>query len=230
MYNDVGIRGIAPVAPFATANRRRDGRPRAGLPGSPPAIVVRMRHRAPSVDAGAPDPSSRSLRRARGATRDDACRALAALAEREAHARPAPRELVRRLGLLGAGVRPGPLGLVDLARAGQDGLPGRGFRAELDDGTDGQVRHFCGIAACCVRFGGAPTRWVSIHLRRDPPETPDGRLTDLAIEFVRLLASGRLDVADAGRWLRRTLCDPGAAPEDDPADAPDRGGPGTPPA
>ena len=142
--------------------------------------------------------------------RPNACAALAELAAREALACRGPRDLVRRLGRTGAGIRPGALGVVDLARAGRDGLPGRGFRPELDDGTDGQVRHFCGIAAACDRFGPIATRWVSIHLRRDPPDAPDGRLTDLAIEFVALLHGGRLDVADAAGWLLRTLCEPDA--------------------
>ena len=138
----------------------------------------------------------------------DGCAALVELAAREALARPTPRAFVRRLGRLGAGVRPGALGLLDLARAGSDGVPGRGFLPELDDGTPGQARHFCGVAECCYRFGAAPTRWVSIHLRRDPPDEPDGRLTDLAIEFVGLLRRGDLDVAEASVWLRRTLCAP----------------------
>ena len=198
-------------------------------PGRRPAIVAAVHRQDASTAAGARAPVPPLRGRPRGVSRPNACLALAALAEREARARPAPRELVRRLGLVGAGVRPGPLGLLDLARAGRDGLPGGGFRAELDDGTDGQVRHFCGIAACCVRFGGGATRWVSIHLRRDPPEEPDGRLTDLAIEFVRLLVRGRLDVADSGRWLRETLCDPSGL-GDDPAGAPDRSDPVVPPA
>ena len=148
------------------------------------------------------DPRDRSTR--------DACAALAELAAREALARPSPRELVRRLARAGAGVRAGLPGILDLVKAGRDGLPGRGFRAELDDGTDGQVRHFCGVAASCDRFGARSTRWASIHVRRDAADTPDGRLTDLAIEFVALLYRGELDVADASDWLRRTLCAPAA--------------------
>ena len=140
--------------------------------------------------------------------RPNGCLALVALAEREALAGRTPRELIRRLALTGAGVRPGLAGIVDLARAGRDGLPGRGFRPELCDATDGQARHFCGVADCCARFGAKPTRWVSIHLRRDPPDEPDGRLTDLAIEFATLLRRGELAVADAPAWLRRALCAP----------------------
>ena len=154
----------------------------------------------------------------------DGCAALVELAAREARAGASPRRLVRRLGDAGAGVRPGLGGLLDLALAGSNRLPGHGFRPELDDGTGGQVRHFCGIAACCDRFGPRLTWWVSVHLRRDPPDTPDGRVTDLAIEFVGLLRRGELAVADAPAWLRRTLC---ASPVDD---APAAIGSDTPPA
>ena len=138
----------------------------------------------------------------------DACAGLVALAAREAVPGIAPRRFVDRLGHAGAGVRPNLLGVIDLALAGENRLPGHGFRPELDDGTDGQVRHFCGIAASCRRFGPRITRWVSIHLRHDPPDAPDGRLTDLAIAFVGLLLGGELEVADAPTWLRRTLCAP----------------------
>ena len=136
----------------------------------------------------------------------DGCAALVELAAREARRGASPRRFVRRLGEAGAGVRPGLAGLVDLALAGSNPLPGHGFRPELDDGTGGQVRHFCGIATCCDRFGPRLTWWVSVHLRRDPPDTPDGRLTDRAIELVGLLRRGELAVADVPDWLRRTLC------------------------
>ena len=136
----------------------------------------------------------------------DACAALVALAEREARPGVSPRRFLRRLGTLGAGVRPGLPGILDLARAGSDTLPGHGFRPELEDGSGAQVRHFCGIAACCALFGRAPTRWVSVHLRRDAPESPDGRLTDLAVELARLLAAGELEVSAAPDWIGRTLC------------------------
>jgi len=134
--------------------------------------------------------------------------ALAALAAREAASEPGVRRFLGRLGSAGAGIRPGAVGLLDLARAGRNTLPGRGFRDELCDGTDGQVRHFCGIVVACGRFGKRLTRLISIHLRRDPADSPDGRLTDLAIEFVRLLQDRSLDVADAPDWLGRKLCAP----------------------
>ena len=144
----------------------------------------------------------------------DACGALVAMAEREATAGVTPRRFLRRLGTLGAGIRPGPFGLLDLFLAGRNTLPGRGFRHELDDGTDGQVRHFCGIAACCTILGRTPTRWISVHVRRDAPDSPDGRLTDLAVELARLLDDGELAVADAPGWIGRTLCGrpPGTLP------------------
>jgi hypothetical protein len=41
---------------------------------------------------------------------------------------------------------------------------------------------------------------------RDPPTSADGRLSDEAIEFVRLVRSGELDQADAGGWVRDRLC------------------------
>ncbi len=136
----------------------------------------------------------------------NACEALVAAAAREALPGVSARAFVRRLGEVGAGIRPGLYGVVDLALAGANPLPGNGFRPELDDGTPGQVRHFCGLAAACQRFGAGPTRWVSIHVRRDAPDTPDGVLTDLAIEFVRSLQRGELAVRDAPAWLRRALC------------------------
>lgn len=169
----------------------------------------------------------------RGAERDgrasdrDACAALVALAVREAVPGIAPVRFVERLGLGGAGVRPGPIGLLDLARAGTDRLPGGGFRAALDDGTGGQARHFCGIAAACLRFGPRLTRLISIHLRRDAPDSPDGIVTDLAIEFVGLLRRGELDVDASPDWLRRTLCESPTDPGADDA-GPDDPGPVTP--
>ena len=164
------------------------------------------------------------------ATRRNACAALVALAAREGVPGIVPRRFIERLGHAGAGIRPGVRGLVDLALAGENRLPGHGFRAELDDGTAGQARHFCGIAASCARFGPRLTWWVSVHLRRDAPDTPDGRLTDLAIAFVESLLGGELGVGAAPEWLRRELCDRVPPFNSDEPDEPDEPGPPTTPA
>jgi len=155
------------------------------------------------------------------------CAALVALAVREAANGPGVRRFLDRLGRAGAGIRPGAVGLLDLARAGRNTLPGRGFRDELCDGTDGQVRHFCGIVFACGRFGRRLTRLISIHVRRDPADSADGRLTDLAIEFVGLLHARELAVTDAPDWLRRKLCAPDTPRPLSPAH---RAPPATPPA
>jgi len=152
------------------------------------------------------------------ASAKDGCTALVALAARAAVPGIAPDRFIDRLGHDGAGVRPGLPGILDLARAGANHLPGHGFREELDDGTGGQVRHFCGIATSCRRFGSRLTWSASVYLRRDAPDTPDGRLTDLAIEFVERLRRGDLDVRDASDWLQRTLCQPSDPDAEDPED------------
>lgn len=146
----------------------------------------------------------------------DACAELVALAAAQAASGIGARDFVGRLGTLGAGIRPGPRGFVDLATGGGNPLPGRGFRPELDDGTDGQIRHFCGIAEACCRLGPGLARWLSVHLGRDSPASADGRLTDVAVDFVRRLRGGELAVADAPAWLREALCPPAAKePRDD---------------
>jgi hypothetical protein len=45
-----------------------------------------------------------------------------------------------------------------------------------------------------------------VHVLRDPPDSADGRLSEEAIEFVRLVRSGELAQADAAGWVRRRLC------------------------
>ena len=56
-------------------------------------------------------------------------------------------------------------------------------------------------------FGGSNiTRWISEHLRHDPPDSPDGRLGDEGIEFTQALIGGRLEPSDASQWLRNRLC------------------------
>jgi len=56
-------------------------------------------------------------------------------------------------------------------------------------------------------FGGTNvTRWISEHLRHDPPDSPDGRLGDAGIEFAQNLIAGRLELSESSAWLRDHLC------------------------
>jgi hypothetical protein len=56
-------------------------------------------------------------------------------------------------------------------------------------------------------FGGtAVTRWISEHLRHDPPDSPDRRLGDEGIEFAQDLIAGRLELSETSSWLRTRLC------------------------
>jgi hypothetical protein len=135
----------------------------------------------------------------------DACAALAESIDRLAERGHSNRRFLKELGRLG-GVRRGPLWLTDAASGGSNRLRGRGFRPPVDDATDGQARHFAGTVAVATRVGGRMTRWLSTVVLRDAPDTADGRLTDEAIEFVRLVRSGELAQADAAGWVRRRLC------------------------
>ncbi|MDR6905094.1 hypothetical protein J2X63_000780 [Agromyces sp. 3263] len=135
----------------------------------------------------------------------DACAALAESIDRLAGRGHSNRRFLTELGRLG-GVRRGPLWLTDAASGGSNRLRGRGFRPSLDDATDGQARHFAGTVAVATRVGGGMTRWLSTVVLRDAPDTADGRLSDEAIEFVRLVRSGELAQADAAGWVRRRLC------------------------
>ena len=151
----------------------------------------------------------------------DACAALAESIDRLAERGHSNRRFLKELGRVG-GVRRGPLWLTDAASGGSNRLRGRGFRAQVDDATDGQARHFAGTVAVAARLGGRVTRWLSVAVAtrvggrmtrwlstavlRDAPDTADGRLSDEAIEFVRLVRSGELAQADAAGWVRRRLC------------------------
>ncbi|MGH1549847.1 hypothetical protein ACRAWB_12005 [Leifsonia poae] len=136
----------------------------------------------------------------------DACAELADACSRVAARTSNPREFLRRLGHEVAGVRRGVLWPVDAGRGGSNRIRGRGFRRHVDDGTDGQARHFAGIVAVAARIGPRLTRWLSIHVGRDAPDSADGRLTDHALDFVRLLRSGELAPQDADAWVRSTIC------------------------
>lgn len=136
----------------------------------------------------------------------DACERLAALASRIAPRDPSPRRFLTALGREAAGIRPGPAGLVDLARGGRNILVGHGFKRRYDDATTGQVRHFAGTAVAVATLGPSATVWVSEHLRGDPDRSADGRLTEAAARFADMVLSGALPVAEAGGWIERTLC------------------------
>ncbi|MGV8894843.1 MAG: hypothetical protein ACOH10_07180 [Rhodoglobus sp.] len=137
----------------------------------------------------------------------DACAKLVRVVELIAIETSDPRRLLVALGTAAAGIRTGPLALIDLARGGRNHFPGRGMASEFDDDSDGQARHFAGIATSAARVGPTLTRWLSIVVGRDAPSSPDGRLTDLAVEFARALLKGDLATADAADWLRERLCD-----------------------
>lgn len=135
----------------------------------------------------------------------DACAALAESIARLAERRHSNSRFLKELGRA-AGVRRGPLWLADAAGGGRNRLRGRGFRAAVDDATDGQARHFAGTVAVTARIGGRLTRWLTVTVLRDSPDTADGRLSEEAIEFARLIRSGELQQADAADWVRRRLC------------------------
>ncbi|WP_136706162.1 hypothetical protein [Agromyces sp. H66] len=142
----------------------------------------------------------------------DACTALAESIDRLAERGYSSRRFLKELGRA-AGVRRGPLWLTDAASGGRNRLRGRGFHPTLDDDTEGQARHFAGTVAVAARLGGTITRWLVVHVLRDSPDSPDGRLSDEAIEFVRLVRSGELAQTDAAGWVRRRLCHAHAASE-----------------
>lgn len=135
----------------------------------------------------------------------DACAALAESIARLAERGYSRGRFLRELGRV-AGVRRGPTWLLDAASGGRNRLRGRGFRPAIDDDTDGQARHFAGTVAVAARLGGAITRWLVVHLLRDAPGSEDGRLSEEAIAFVRLVRSGELSQADAAGWVRERLC------------------------
>ncbi|GAA1059944.1 hypothetical protein GCM10009573_13700 [Agromyces bracchium] len=137
--------------------------------------------------------------------RVDACAALAESIDRLAERGYANRRFLRELGRA-AGVRRGLFWALDAASGGRNRLRGRGFRRHVDDRTDGQARHFAGTVAVAARLGGPLTRWLTTVVLRDPPTTPDGRLSDEAIEFARLIGTGELSQADAAGWVRDRLC------------------------
>jgi hypothetical protein len=139
----------------------------------------------------------------------DACRQLVELCGEVLEVAPGltPREFLRTLGALVAGIDLGLKGFRQLARGGANGLVGAGFRAEYDDGTAGQARHFAGTAAGAALVGETAAELLAHHVV-DPAESIDGHLSTAALEFARLLIEGELPLAEAGSWIEANVCDP----------------------
>jgi hypothetical protein len=141
-------------------------------------------------------------------TEPNACAQLARTADDIAAEHPewAGHELLVELGLRVAGIRRGPLAGVGLVLGGRARIRGGGFQPELRDRTAAQSRHFAGIARAVTVLGPGRTRWLSVHVRRDAPDSPDGRLTELAVGFASGLLDGTLATSDAGGWIREHVC------------------------
>jgi hypothetical protein len=137
-----------------------------------------------------------------------ACERLSQLAGQLAESDDSVNEFLLDLGQQAGGISKGRRTLTDLARGGRNRIPGKGFKRRFDDGSIGQVRHFVGYARASMFGGTSVTRWISEHLRHDPPGSPDGRLGDQGIEFAQTLVAGRLELSEASAWLRTRLCRP----------------------
>lgn len=144
----------------------------------------------------------------------NACRQMAELCGELLEVAPelTPREFLRSLGALVAGIDLGLMGFKQLARGGANGLIGAGFRAEYDDGTAGQARHFAGTAAAAALIGEKPAELLAHHVV-DPAESIDGHLSTAAIAFARLVIEGELPLDQTGAWIEANICDPDFAPE-----------------
>lgn len=139
----------------------------------------------------------------------NACKQMAELCDELLEVAPGltAHEFLRSMGALVAGIDLGLTGLKQLARGGANGLVGAGFRAEYDDGTAGQARHFAGTAAAAALFGEKPAELLAHHVV-DPAESIDGHLSTAALAFAQELISGRLPLADASAWIEAQVCDP----------------------
>jgi hypothetical protein len=139
----------------------------------------------------------------------NACEQMAELCDELLEVAPGltAHEFLRSLGALVAGIDLGLKGVKQLARGGANGLVGAGFRAEYDDGTPGQARHFAGTAAAAALFGELPAELLAHHVV-DPAESIDGHLSTAALEFARLLMDGTLPLAGAAGWIEANVCDP----------------------
>lgn len=115
------------------------------------------------------------------------------------------RRFLRGLAWNCGGIRPGVAGYVDLGAGGSNRFPGRGFRCRYDDGTDGQARHFSGIAVSPLMLTEPVARFAARYLLGDPAASADGRLSEAAFEFSRLIRTGRLSAPRAGGWIREHI-------------------------
>lgn len=135
-----------------------------------------------------------------------ACQRLAGLTGQLAEEDRRPQDFLLALGLEAAGIHRGSRGVADLLRGGRNRIPGNGFLARYDDGTEGQVRHFSGIAVATILARGNPTLWISRHLRHDRKGSPDDRLTEQGIAFATQLLHGELAPDEAQEWVLAHLC------------------------
>jgi hypothetical protein len=138
----------------------------------------------------------------------NACADLARNADEIAAAHPewSGHAFLVELGSRVAGIGRGRMAVIGLMVGGRNRLKGGGFRPELRDHSAGQTRHFVGIARAVTVFGADRTRWISVHVRRDAPDSPDGRLTDVAIEFAAGVLDGSLSPDRTGDWIRENVC------------------------
>ena len=140
--------------------------------------------------------------------RNDSCARLAEVTDVIATEHPewSGHELVVELAHRVAGISRGPSAVLGLLTGGRSQLTGGGFRPELRDRSASQTRHFVGVARAVTVLGAGRTEWLSVHVRRDAPDTPDGRLSELAIRFATQLLDGSLATRDAGEWIRSNVC------------------------
>lgn len=136
----------------------------------------------------------------------NACVALGRIADEICPGDPSGHELLVELGYRVAGIPRGWRAWPVLAVGGRSRIRGHGFRDDLSDGTGGQARHFAGIARAVTLLGDRGTLWISVKVRRDAEESPDGELTRLAVAFATALLDGSLPARESGDWIRDHLC------------------------
>jgi hypothetical protein len=138
----------------------------------------------------------------------NACAELARTADEIAAEHPewSGHAFLVELGSRVAGIGRGRMAVIGLMLGGRNRLKGGGFRPELRDNSAGQTRHFVGIARAVTVLGAGRTRWISVHVRRDAPDSPDGRLTDLAIGLAAGVLDGSLPTDRTGGWIRTNVC------------------------